>query len=105
MRCFAMPGKDTNFEGEKPSHSLVEQRRTEHGAPLVSGIVPTIVKSEREILFEILSDNLPYMTDKDKVNAVENLLKLPPGHKRNAFLKVFIIKHREYAILNLPPAA
>ncbi|NVM31291.1 MAG: hypothetical protein HWN65_20805 [Candidatus Helarchaeota archaeon] len=80
--------------------SLIAQRRTEHGTPLESGIIPTIVKNEREILFEILTEKLPYMTDREKEIAIENLLKLPPGAKRNAFLKVFLIKHKKYAKLD-----
>ncbi len=80
--------------------SLIIERRISHGIPLDSGIVPTIVKNDWEILFEFLDEKLPYMTDSQKQTAVEEFLKVPPGAKRNLLLKVFLIKNKKYSRLD-----
>lgn len=92
-----------NTSSEEPSSepdSLIDQRRTASGNALKCGIIPTVVKNDREILLEIITENLPYISDKDKEHAVERLLKLPAGAKRDAYLKVFLIKNRQYATID-----
>ncbi len=77
--------------------SLISQRRTTAGIPLESGIVPIIVKSDREILNEILTENLPYLPENEIKLAVDTLVKIRSPPKRNALLKVFLIKNQKYA--------
>ncbi|MHA1276462.1 MAG: hypothetical protein ACTSQI_04025 [Candidatus Helarchaeota archaeon] len=77
--------------------SLLRQRSIETGAPLESGIVPTVVKSEGDVLNEILTEKLPYLPDDEKQAAIEKLLTYENGPKREAMLKVFLIKNKKYA--------
>ncbi|MHA1267110.1 MAG: hypothetical protein ACTSRS_17860 [Candidatus Helarchaeota archaeon] len=77
--------------------SLIAQRRTETGKTLHSGIVPKIVRDEREVIMEILNEKLPYMPRKEKDKAVEKILQQPVGAQRDAWLKVFLIKNKKYA--------
>ncbi|HUX99907.1 MAG TPA: hypothetical protein VMV49_10155 [Candidatus Deferrimicrobium sp.] len=79
------------------SGSLIEQRMTEKGVPLESGIVPTIVKDEKDVLYEILVERLPLLPDAEKQKAVDKLLSFEPGAYRDAWLKVFLIKNKKYA--------
>ena len=85
---------------DSPLDELVAQKRIKQGNPLDSGIVPTVVRSIKEILFEILSEKLPVLPEAIKRDGIEKLLDRPPGPERNAFFKVFLIKNKKYADLN-----
>jgi hypothetical protein len=87
------PAQPPSFE----TKSLIEERKTEIGAPLESGIVPTIVKDEKDILFEILVEKLPLLPDNEKQKAIDKILSFEPGASREAWLKVFLIRNKKYA--------
>ncbi|NVM27780.1 MAG: hypothetical protein HWN65_02970 [Candidatus Helarchaeota archaeon] len=76
--------------------SLIAQRRTSQGSTLQSGIVPTVVRDEEDVIREILNEKVPYMPDRDKEKAIEKILTYPPGVQRDAWLKVFLIKNKRY---------
>lgn len=79
------------------AQELISERRTEQGEALQSGIVPKIVKSEEEVVQEILSEKLPLLPEEVKQKAIEKILTYTPGAAREAWLKVFLIKNKQYA--------
>ena len=81
----------------KAPDALIAQRRTEQGTTLTSGIVPTVVKDEREVLVDILTEKLPLIPHWEKEEAIEKILARPSGPQREAWLKVFLIKNKKYA--------
>jgi len=78
------------------TQSLIKERRVEQGEALQSGIIPKIVKSEEEIIREILDEKVPLLPEKDKQKAIEKILTYSPGAAREAWLKVFLIKNKQY---------
>ena len=78
------------------TQSLINERRTEQGKALQSGIVPKIVKNEEEIISEILNEKVPFLPDNEKKKAIEKILTYSPGAAREAWLKVFLIKNKQY---------
>jgi len=79
------------------THELISERRTEQGEALQSGIVPKIVKSEEEAVREILGEKLPLLPENEKQKAIQKILTYTPGAAREAWLKVFLIKNKQYA--------
>ena len=77
--------------------SLIGQRRSEQGSALDSGIIPTVVRDESEVIMEILNEKLPFMNDKQKQDALKKIIEKPSGPQRDAWLKVFLIKNKQYA--------
>ena len=78
-------------------HEFIDERRTEQGEALDSGIVPKIVKKEEDVISEILAEKLPLLPENEKQKAIEKILTYSAGAAREAWLKVFLIKNKQYA--------
>ena len=94
------PPTQNQSASEVPStnpSSLNGQRRTEQGTLLESGIVPTVVIVESDVLLEIIEEKLPHIPSGEKEKAVKKLLTYSEGPSRNAWLNTFLIINKRYA--------
>ena len=84
--------------------TLISHKRKKRGTPLKSGIIPVIVKDEKEVLFESLTEVLPYLPNSEKQLIINKLLKQPFGSKRDQLLNTFIQEYKSYGIEELDRA-
>ena len=83
--------------------SIISEKQKKPGTPLDSGIVPIVVKTEKEVLSEILNEKLPYLLEADRQTIVEKVLNEPLVKKRDHILTTFFKKYKEYGIDNYNP--
>ncbi|MFX1296604.1 MAG: hypothetical protein ACFFD2_17325 [Promethearchaeota archaeon] len=81
--------------------SQISLRKKEQGQALNSGIIPTVIKKDREVLDEIIVERLPYLLNREKNAIIDKLVRIVPGPERDELLKAFLTKYKKYSELDI----
>jgi len=58
---------------------------------------PQLITSEEESIRTILDEELPRLPEREKAQAIKEILQYTPGIPREAWLKIFLVKNKKYA--------